>query len=272
MTIEGKVPADAAGTPGAGSGEPWYSSFVDADVKGWVASLNADSAETIARKAWHQEKLLGADKAGRAVVWPKDENDAEGWKAIRARMGVPDTADAYGLKPAEGQSDDFLKAAAPVLHKLGLSKAQAEGLNQFLTEYTGSQQKALGEQVAAKTAAALAQVKSEWGAAYDQNVALSQRAARALGLEQADLEQMEASFGTAKLMQFMHKIGSMLGEDRFAEGAAPAERQYTPDAAKARLEQLMLDSEWLKKFAAGDVAAMEEKKRLDMAMLGQKAA
>lgn len=269
MTTE--TPGSApAGNPPAGAAAPWFGADAPSEIKGFVELKGWDSPVKAIDSYRNLETLLGADKAGRAVVWPKDANDTEGWKAIHAKLGVPETPDAYGLKPAEGQTDDFLKAAAPVLHKLGLSKAQAEGLNQFLTEYTGGQQKAMVEQIAAKTTEQLNAVKTEWGAAYEQNVALGQRAAKALGMDEKGLEQLEAAMGTAGLMQFMHKVGALLGEDQFVEGGPP-QRQYTPDAAKARLEQLMLDKEWLNRYANGDVAAVEEKRKLDLAMLSRAA-
>ncbi|TFG66381.1 MAG: hypothetical protein E4H28_02135 [Gemmatimonadales bacterium] len=260
---EGSAPA---GNPATEA--PWYGADAPSELNGFVELKGWEKPDQAIESYRNLETLLGADKAGRAVVWPKDANDAEGWKAIHSRLGVPESPEDYGLKVAEGESDAFVKAAAPVLHKLGLSKAQAEGLNNFLEEYTGGLNKSNAEAVTAKTTQAVEALKSEWGAAYDERIEAGQKAVRSMGLSEADLEQMEAAMGTAQLFKFMHKMGSKLGEAAFVDGGVPPSQTFTPDAARARLQELQKDKTWLDKYATGDSDAIREKNRLDHAVLG----
>ena len=90
------------------------------------------------------EKLIGAEKAGRSVVLPKDENDVEGNKAFRAKLGVPEKVDGYAIPEAyrEALKDDALMphvAAAALKH--GLTPKQYEG---FLADVLGPAAKLAG--------------------------------------------------------------------------------------------------------------------------------
>ena len=254
--------------PSGNPGSPWYGAEATSETKGFVELKGWDTPDKAIGSYRNLETLLGAEKAGRGVVWPKDANDVEGWKAINAKLGVPDSPEGYGFKALEGQSDAFLRAAAAEMHKAGVPKTQAEALAKFMGSYAEQIQKDNGEAVTAKTAAGLQNVKTQWGAAYESNVQLGQRAAAALALGQEDLEQMEAALGTEKLMKVMHSIGEKLGEDRFVEGGEPGNRPLSTDAAKARLNELGKDQAWLNKYAEGDLAAVMEKNRLDHAVLG----
>lgn len=275
-----------AGNPAGDAGQqqqqaaPWYGAEAGEGIKGFVELKGWDSPVKAIESYQNLEKLLGADKAGRAVVWPKDDNDAEGWKAIHARLGVPENPEGYKLAVPEGQSDAFAKHMAPILHKLGVPAKAAEALATAFNEFGTSQAKAANDAAAAKVTEQMAALKQEWGGAYEERAALGQNFVKSIATEMGwdeqatakNLEMLEAAWGSASLMKFMAAAGAMLGEDRFREGGQSPSLSMTPAAAQARIDQLMQDRAWLDRWVAGDAAAVAEKDRLDKAVLAGKQA
>lgn len=267
----GSAPAgNPAGDAGTATAAPWYGAEAGDDVKGFVELKGWDTPDKAISSYRNLETLLGADKAGRAVVWPKDENDAEAWKAIHARLGVPEKPDDYKLPVPDGQSDAFAKAMAPVLHKLGVPAAAAEKLAAAFNDYGTQQQQAAQAAAEQRVAQEMDALKAEWGQAYDQNKALGSRFATAMAAEMGwdpettagKLEMLEAAWGSSALMKFMAAAGKFLGEDRFAEGDQPSGRILSPAAAMARITELQQDKEFFARLEKGDAAAKAEWDRL----------
>ena len=256
------------GAPAAGGNPaPWFGAEADADTKAFVESKGWDSPTAAIRSYRQLEQYLGADKAGRGVVWPKDEADAEGWAAIRSRLGVPEKPDGYKLEVPEGEDGAFAKAAAPILHELGISAKQAEGLVKFVNDYAKTQREQFETGLDGQVRQQAEDLEREWGAAYKQNMEVARRGARALGLEEADLDAMETSLGYKRTIEVMNKIGQKLGEDTFAgEGGQP--RALSPAAAGERLNQLRADQDWVTRVLNGDRKAIDEKDALEAAQLG----
>jgi len=246
---------------------PWYGAEAPSEVKGFVELKGWDSPDKAIKSYQELERFVGADKAGRGVIWPKDEADQAGWDALYTRLGRPETPDGYDFKFPDGQ-DGFAKAMAPILHKAGVPKGAASQLAEAFTAYTTAQTESAKTAFAERSAADLDALKTKWGAAYEQNVGMGRRAVQALGWDQQRLEMIEAAIGTAGLMEAMYQMGVNMGEDRFAEGGKPSGMVLTPDAAKARLAELATDKGFIEKLMAGDRAAMDEKNRLDLAVLG----
>jgi len=261
---------EATGAEG-GAAAPWYGTVAD-DVKGYIENKGWDSPDKAIASYRNLETLVGAEKAGRTFLMPKDENDAEGWKALHAKLGVPENPEGYKLAVPEGQSDGFAKHMAPILHKLGIPAKAAEGLVGALNEYAGQQQAAAQAAAEAKVAEQMTALQQEWGGQFATNAALGQRFVQSLSLELGwdaeatakNLEMLESAWGSAPMMKFMAAAGKMLGEGRFAEGGQGAAAPVSKQAAQARLDQLMQDGAWLAKWAEGDAAAKAEKDRLDL--------
>lgn len=258
----------ADGGAGAGAAAPWFGANASPEMKGFVETKGWDSPDKAISSYQNLEKLLGADKAGRGVVWPKDETDTEGWAAINARLGVPESPDKYNLPLPEGDDGSFAKAIAPELHKLGISARQAEGLAKFMNAHSAESQKALAAQDSTLVETQKAELKAEWGGAHDQNLDIARRGAKALGLTDEMINALEGSLDYKTVMKSMLTAGQKFGEDKFAGGGEPVGRNLSPEGARVRLEQLKGDKAWTAKLLAGDVAAKEEVDRLNANMVG----
>lgn len=269
MTDDNTGAGGGTGDGGDGNGAPapaWYGD--NADLKGFVENKGWQSPADALTAYRNLETFVGADKAGRGVIWPKDEADTEGWKAIHARLGVPETPEAYKLKVPEGGNTEFAKAIAPVMHQLGFTAKQAEGISAFVAKYEADGNAKAEAEITAQIAKSTEAYKAELGAAFEPTVALAKRAAGLAGVtdeQYAALEQVMGLKGTVGLFAF---FGQKLGEDKFVGDGAPAGGDLSPEAARQKFEQLKKDQGWLARVMSGDRVAVEEKERLDANMLG----
>lgn len=246
-------------TPAADA--PWYASIQDesirgyAEVKGWKDPAAAiDSYRNL-------EKLRGVPENELARI-PK-EGDADAWNQFYSKLGRPESPDGYQLATPEGDDGAFAKAAAAWMHEAGLSPAQAKLLNEKNNEYLAGQVKAYNDQIAAQQDLEMSELKTEWGAAFDQNTEIARRGAKQFGVTEEQMEQLESAMGTKAMLQFFNNIGSKLGEHK-AEGMGGGDASFklSPAAAQERIRMLGQDPEWSKKYLAGGANERAEMERL----------
>lgn len=230
--------APAAGTAGEAAPAPaaW---FGDAN-KGFVETKGWKSGDDAIASYVGLEKLLGADKAGRGVVIPKDDTDEAGWNAVYGKLGRPDKPDGYAV-PEALKADPLVGDFNAEAHKLGLTAKQYDGVMKFVTERTTERAKS---DEAAQTAAfekAQSDLKREWGQAHDGNMELARRAVRQFGVSEETLQKMEAGMGPAALLKLFHSIGSKLGEDPGGTNGATAGGALSPALAKQKQTEMWND-------------------------------
>lgn len=181
--------------------------------KGWQAPADA------IKSYQNLETLFGADKAGRAVVLPKDEADTEGWKTFRSKIGVPDAPEAYELPIPEGDSGEFSKVVSNWMLEAGIPKSSAQTVAKKYNEYFSGLVKQAEEADAAKFAQEETALKSEWGQNFDQKYELTLRAFREYGakagMNEDDVKAIQGVVGPAKLARLMSGLGESLKEDNF---------------------------------------------------------
>lgn len=240
---------------------PWYGN--DANLKGIVELKGWDTPAKAIESYTNLEKLVGADKAGRGVIWPKDDADTEGWNGIFTKMGRPEKPDGYKLPVPDGQDPNFAKSMAPLLHKHGLSQRQAEGLAADWNAMQAAQMKAFDDNAKIEDGRAIDALKREWGGEFDKRTEFGKRAARELGLDADGLGNLEAALGTAGMLKLLVNMGTKMGEDKFVSDGKDSKLGLTPDAAKAAIASKMQDTEFGKKLMAGDAATLAEWNRLN---------
>lgn len=207
------------------------------------------------------ESLVGADK--NTVLRIPKEATPESMRSIYRQLGAPETADGYKLPLPEGGDDSLAKVARDWFFEAGATAKQAETIVSKLNEYVGQIETAKATANQAKAAEELTALKTEWGAAWEPNAALVDKAAAAFGMDEEQLLALRDSMGPAAAMKFLHNIGSKLGtEDNLPGNENKPGFAMTPQAALAKLEALKADPEWTKKFLAGGVAEQAESERL----------
>lgn len=225
------APASApASTPASvpASSPAWYAGFSDPSLTASVKKFN--NPESLAKSYTELEKS--------AVFLPKD-NSREGWEKVWNRLGRPETPEGYKLaapKMPEGMTFDSapFNGFSQFAHSIGLSQWQA----QQLVNFAGQQQaKNPAPNAAATTAKGEKALRAEWGATYDHNVTLAQRAVAHLGGEPLVKALRETGAGANPVvMKFLAAVGSFLGEENVIPASTPSQL-----SAKAEYDALFND-------------------------------
>lgn len=208
------------------------------------------------------QKFLGADKAGRGLILPKDEADADGWGQVWAKLGRPEKAEGYGLATLEGADPKFAGAAAEKFHELGLSEKQAKGLAEWWGKELTANSEAESQSYLEKASTEMAELEAEWGQAAEKNQEIARRGAQAFGFSAEELDKIERALGTKALMGRFLEVGRKLGEDVLPAGAGAGEGRLTPAAAQERIAEKLGDKEFMAKIRAKDPRSQQELDRL----------
>ncbi|ENS1056070.1 hypothetical protein ACEZG4_001499 [Enterobacter kobei] len=142
-------------------------------------------------------------------------DDKEGWAAVYAKMGRPETAEGYELPVPEGDTGEFAKAASQWLYDAGLSKQQAQALathwNTHQAAQLEAQQAALTQQVEKDMTA----MKQTWGADFDANSAIVRTAVNTFAPPEF-IEMLDKSglINSPVIANMFLKIGAAIGEDK----------------------------------------------------------
>ena len=181
-----------------------------------------------------------------------------------AKLGRPETADAYALPVPEGQDGSTAEWASGVFHKHGLTPAQAQGVAAEWNERVASMSGASEEANHRVVAATEAELRREWGAAYDQKMTGMDSTASALGINTDHLLGLRSAMGPAAALRFVDQLASKLGEDMVVNGES-AEGALTPAAAVEAMNAMWGDPETSK-------ALMDRGHPQHKAMLAKKSA
>ena len=190
-----------------------------------AALLTTEAAAPAAPAAGQTETAAAPAPAApqaETLAMPAKDAPPEEWEAFYNKLGRPETPDAYQLTPPEGADDSFVKAVAPLLHKAGLTPAQAkvmnEGWNQMHAEATAKLAEAEAAQIAQATAeneAQAARLQQEWGARHTEQMEFAKRAVtQFLPKEKAGdiVAAIESKIGYAETIKLMNSIGRGLAE------------------------------------------------------------
>jgi hypothetical protein len=208
------------------------------------------------------EKLLGADRAGRTIVLPKDDATPAEWSDFYSKLGRPGTPDDYKLPVPQGGDPAFAKAAAGWMHEAGIPLKAGQALAAKMNEHAAAQAAAEQQAITAALDAEQSGLKRDWGGEYDMRKELARRAAVGLGLDESSIETLETAVGFSKVMKALAKAGDLMREHG-AEGMGEmGSFGMTPEGAKARRTQLMADKDWRTKAMSAEWAELQKLDRI----------
>lgn len=251
-------------------------------MKDWVKAYGDayKTPESMALKAMNLEKFIGADKAGRGVVVPKEGAPAEEWKAYFAKAGMPEKPDGYKLPEGlDAAKDPLLGKFREFAHSKGIPAPMFDAVMEFyvkdimaVADQNGAASLAEFEKLAEKE---WGELQQEWAGrdsngvpVYDKNIETARRAAKNFiphetpeQLEET-LLKIEGALGPKAMMKLFANIGNSIGEHGFVQGDGNPSGGMSPEGAKVRIAELKKDTAWVAKFTAGDTDARSEWDRL----------
>jgi hypothetical protein len=207
-----------------------------------VTKYKGDPIE-ITRALIEVQDLIGPEK----IILPsKDANEDEWNKRVWNRLGRPEKADGYALPtdlqiPKDLPIDERLvtnfKGAA---HKLGLLPHQVAGMYKwFITEQIAGLENMKTSGTAARNEAET-KLRREYGAAFDQNIALGEKVLNSFGdPELVSFLKKNGLNNDPNMIRFLAKMGSAFSEDQLV--GKPKGLTMTPEEAQAEIAKIKGD-------------------------------
>jgi hypothetical protein len=225
--------------------------------RGLVQLKKYGSPADVVKALRHAQQFIGAP-ADELVRIPKAGLDIEGVKSIMAKLGMPAKPEEYQLPvPQEGGDPEFAKAASGWFHKYGLTREQAVGIVNEVNAWVGEAQKTAKETHENGLRMEEAQLKTEWGEAYQRRWQVAKNAAGQLGLTAEHLAALQNAMGPAAMVKFVYGMAARLGEDRFL-GGDHVGNGLTPAMADQRIQELKSDKAFMGRLMSGDKKAAKE--------------
>lgn len=233
------APAAPPAAPPSDGPKAWWSSIPDEGVRGLMEAKGYKGPEDVATAYYHANKLL---KGATDVVSIPKIDDADGFRSVMAKLGMPEEASKYDLGLPEGTQvdEDFAANAKAWAHKAGLTQAQLKGFVAEYQNYVLARGQKDVEASQARVEAEIAEVKKAWGADWDRNVAAGQNAVKALGLDKAFMERLEGAAGDAVVLELMAKLGKTIGVEDRTIVAGGEGFGMSPEAARAKIADIKL--------------------------------
>lgn len=249
--------------PAGGGG--WLTSLPEelkgvAETKGWKEPADA------LRSYQHLEQAFGADRAGRALIMPKDGEDKEGYDRVYKALGRPDTPEGYEIKslmlesgaPVDETDTLLAETMSGAMHEAGLSMGQAKKLAEAFQGVV----RATNDSTEQAFAAELEAFERK---AAPADLEAARRGFRFFGLDKDEAGEVSAtlvrSLGPERAVKMFAQLGRAMGEDKAVEGGGNISVGSAAGASR-RMDQLLSDPAFTKRYQGGDQSAMDEMDKL----------
>ena len=247
--------SDGAGGQGAAGGAgdqpPAWLNSIPEDIRGdasfkTVKAKDANEAlAAIGRMHVNAQKMLGRP----VLAKPQDNWTPEQHKAFFKELGVPDTLDKYTtpeFKFNEGLAivPEQLEGWKKTFQEVGILPKQAEAIMKKYFEEVNGEHTAKGQASAQTAEANKAELRGEFGDAYEAKIDIANTALRNFADEKfIDFVEQNGLAGDPSLVKFLVKIGEQTMEDR-AGGDGPGNIGTGPGAALTTIGELKIDKEF----------------------------
>jgi hypothetical protein len=193
-----------------------------------------------------------------ALIGKKSEQfTVEDLQAIKKIRGIPTSAEEYGV--VEGTPEEVGKFFKEQAHKLGLDK---NATLELTAAYKAQMESAIeADQKAAEErhASNEAELKREFGGAFEQRIALAQQAALTIGGEALIEALGEAGLGTNPVViKALTKLGTMLSEDSIPKSQHGSVFGTSPEEAKNLIRTRMVDPDFRKRYMNAGVPGHDD--------------
>ena len=125
--------------------------------------------DALAKSYINATRMIGQDK----VAVPNENSTDDQWNEVYGKLGRPESPDKYKLETNSdvvSLDEGAIKSFTENAHQLGLNNKQAQGILEFYkNSMEGSAQQARVDTETAQ-ANAEAELRKEWGRAYDDNI------------------------------------------------------------------------------------------------------
>lgn len=246
------------------SGVDWRSDFASDDLKSNETLGKYQNAEQAAQALVDAQRLIGA----KGITVPGKDASPEDKAAFFNSLGRPEKADGYEL-PTQGLPEGVeitKESVAPYLeaiHGLGLTSQQAAGVMRIHAQALVDIQGKTVQAMATMRDESVAELKREFGLAYDDRIAAADNLMRHYIGEKGVVALMESGLNhNVDFMRGLIKLAVAVGSDEILGEGHTATIGTTPSEAKKEIEAMQSDKEFVKRMGSGRMTP-EERTRWD---------
>ena len=214
----------------------WKASLSD-ELRADKSLENIKDIESLAKSYVHAQKLVGTDK----IPVPNKFATEDDWKAVYEKLGRPEDPTGYKYELGEDAriNEEALKIFSEEAHKLGLLPSQANGVVKFYNDLVAKDDDAAETTAVAAREQAQADLKKEWGPAYDHN--LTRAANVAKQVVDADFLNIHLEDGSKlgdhpAMIKAFAVLADKMGEDNIVQASGPA--YMTPSQIEKQIGEL----------------------------------
>jgi hypothetical protein len=194
-------------------------------------------SKSLAKSYVNLEKTLGKNK----VVLPGENATQAEIDAFHVQLGRPENADGYQFSVLEGlpegTSIDEVPMVKEWLHKAGVSQQQGDLLFKMYMENKLLGEKMQKEEADKALAESTVKLRSEFGAQFDEKVALAKKAYEAFKTDGDEDFWKEHGNNPAVIRKYA-KIGEAMADDKLLGGTHVTS---TPGQAQAEIDSIVGD-------------------------------
>ncbi|HUX02711.1 MAG TPA: hypothetical protein VMY35_17250 [Phycisphaerae bacterium] len=221
--------------------EGWMDAFVPEDLRHLGDYKPITTVAQLAKEFGHAKTLIGRQGKG---IMPLTEDATQTERdAYYEALGRPPTPDEYTITPPKDMEDVFdavaLKDTLPVLHGLGLTQKQVQGVVNLDAERV--KEAMAKNEAAVKTAyeEGLKTLKTEWGDAFKQKMHQAKSVIAQSVPAEKEAELLERWGNDLDLVRALSTMGELLLEDTMADAGGAGTRPMTPDELENKAKELM---------------------------------
>lgn len=202
-------------------------------LKGEKSLAKFKSIEDLAKGYINAEKMIGKKVT---------DMSPEELKAINTKLGVPESPDKYTFEKVENADETLTNWFKNAAHEAGISQDAATKLYNQWNANASEMQKMMESQAELQSQQYVADLKKEFGAAFDQRVELANKAVRQFGGD--DLIKMLNETGLGNhpaLVKTFAEAGKLLSEGTLPSSENSGRYGLTPAEARQKIIELKSD-------------------------------
>ena len=221
--------------PNTGQSESSWRDVLPAELRDDPILSRHKTPESAYKSLIEINKKFSADH----VVWPKGDDDVEGWANINQKLGVPSSPDEYGLeavKSFDGNNEFDNASFQNKMKEMNVPKNLAGKLWDAFTGMVNGIQEDSQKELLETFQNNEANLRKEWGQDYDTNIKLGQTVIDKFSDNQEQSDYITATMAKDPLgIKFLAKLGKQFSEN--SVGDFHVKPSYNLSVEDARKEQ-----------------------------------
>jgi hypothetical protein len=213
--------------------------------------------ESLSKSYQGLEQLLG--KKANAIVPPSEKSTPEEIAAYRKAIGVPESPEAYNLKPEqlpEGVvwDENVAKRAAELAHKHNIPASAMTELMKFDMERAALMNQAAAQMIETQLETGRAELQAVWGDKMPEKIELARRAAVTAGVDPTS-----QGFVDPQVVKAIVNLAEKLSDDKLVAGD-----QTGASSTRARARDIMTNqaNPLYSRYQEGDAEVVDQVRRM----------